>query len=177
MHRLIVLLFLLLPALVTAQVFQKVIFHHHKKELTDVLVAGQRIKVFAPDESGNMRSFKGRLRDVRHDSLFLWARHETRGFALAQVEEIQYRTPLARRMIWGLLIAGFLFVASVSFLWIPSFATGNPSANTIGILAGVGAGLLLLAPIVGIFSKRWVAHPAVERTIEVVDMPRSQNLP
>lgn len=176
MYRPIVLLFLLLPALAPAQVFQKVIFHHNKKQLTDVLEAGQRIKIFAPDEKGNVRSFKGRLRDVRHDSLFLWARHETRGFALAQVEEIQYRTPPARRMIWGLLIAGFLFVAAVSFLWLPSFATGNPSPATLGALAGVGAGLLLLAPVVGIFSKRWISHPAVERTIEVMDMP-PQNQP
>ncbi len=177
MHRLIVLLFLLLPAGIPAQAFQKVVFSHHNKEPVDVLVAGQRIKVLAPDEKGHMGTFKGRLRDVRHDSLFLWARHETRGFALAQVEEIQYRTPLSRRLIWGLLIVGMVFIAAVSFLWLPAYATGNPSQNTIGVLGALGFGLLLLAPIAGVFSKRWIGHPSIERSIEVVELPPPQQVP
>lgn len=177
MYRLLFLLFLLAPAAIPAQAFQKVIFHHRNKEITDVLVAGQRIKVFAPDEKGRINSFKGRLRDVRNDSLFLLKRGETLGFALAQVEEIQYRTAPARRLIWGLLIAGFLFIAAVSVLWLPSYATGNPSINTIGVLAGLGFGLLLLAPIAGILSKHWIAHPSVQRDIEIVVTPTPPQQP
>ncbi|MBP6828915.1 MAG: hypothetical protein KA165_20270, partial [Saprospiraceae bacterium] len=64
MYRLLFLMFLFAPAAVPAQAFQKVIFYHRSKEITDVLVAGQRIKVFAPDEKGRINSFKGRLRDV-----------------------------------------------------------------------------------------------------------------
>lgn len=178
MNRIILLLLLALPALLSAQAFQKVTFHQSSNKRQNTVVAGQRIKVFVLGPDGYLKGVKGKLQDVRNDSIFLLKNRKTLGFALNQVEKIKYRPVSVQKLILTLVLVGlglfFLFLI-LAVAWLDSGA--RSSGNYLAVIAGAGYVLLLLGPIIGLFSNKSIKKPASNSTIELFHTTAPEQVP
>lgn len=171
-----ILTFVLLSCNMSAQGLQKVTFIHNTKPLTDELWSGQRIKIFVSDQSGRISSHRGKLQDMRNDSIFLRKLGRIDGYALSEVEEIRYRTRpiqgLLRFCLWGGLA---LLIISAGLLF-PIILAGESTA-LIEFTTYTGMGLLLLAGPIAVLSKRWIEKPAINRQVEVSREVEAYHIP
>jgi hypothetical protein len=67
------------------------------------------------------------------------------------------------------LFAGIALLVMAVFGLFFYLSAGGAALETLGVVAiSVGSVLLLLAPLLSIFTRKWFAHPATAWTIEVV---------
>lgn len=171
MSKLMLFLMLFLPAIASAQTFKKAIFHAREKNASDSLVLGQKIKVHWKDTSGYIVTTKGWLKLIQNDSLYLKTLSGDRKFALQAIDKIQFRQPAARRAIFFLLGLGVLLMFILTIAFFSAIGSGVPSLELLGNGLIVAMAAMVLAPLVGIFSKRRISKPAENRTLEIIYTP------
>lgn len=172
-YSLLFLLILFLPLGVTGQVFQEVTFQQRNNDHKNTLVAGQRIRVYTVGTDGYLKSVKGKLKEVRNDSIFLIKKGETLGIPLVLVQKIRYRPEIARKFMLTSFLVGMgllLLFLILGIAWLSSGLNGSgksSSGNYLAVIAGMGYVLIFLAPIVGLFSKKVIDKPATKSNMEV----------
>lgn len=179
-QKLLIVLCLFLPVVLWSQEFQQVTFKNSTSKSEETLTAGQRVKVYVLGKNGYLKSHKGRLRDIRNDSLFIQQNYKITGFALTEIEKIRYRNPFARILLTTLLITGsvaFMIGAVLSALTMLSLGYIGISSNTLVTWLGVGAGILLLTLISSVITNRWIEKPAVNWEIKTEQPVMQQNIP
>ena len=155
-----------------AQIFT---FQNQKNSSTSTIQVGQRIKLFVYDSNQRLLQFSGKLANITSDSLFIQQKQKTKGFAMANVNEIRFRSTAMESFTRFFRFAGLALIGVavliVGIFFIPAMgsSSANSTVNAMPPVLAAGVVLVLISLISGVASQQWIYKPATSWTWEVQD--------